>query len=222
MGYTMTAEEVTYWQEQAALLDPAAYVYLAGTGEDMTVPSGERYYLVNGWKLDTSGGGTYWFQRTAHYERAMMLSEGTTITCDTDGFMYVCQPALVTGSDARYTTDPRGLFFERIMRIGDLEQFQIGGAATTGAQVQVAFPTDFTNGLALHTSSHDIAWLIMHDDTAGNMNTLNEISDSDRIRFAEPTIFPFVRTQFREIMLQGVSEAEGTGTLTYAKLPGDW
>lgn len=222
MGYTMTDDEVTFWQEQAALLDPDAYVYLAGTGEDMTVPADERYYLVNGWKLNTTGGGDKWFHRHADIHRALMLSEGTTITNDTDGFMYVCQPSLVTGSDARYTTDPRGLYFERIMRIGTLTHYQLGATATGSSQVQAAFPTDFTDGLALHTSAHDVAWLIMHDDTVGNMNTLNEISDADPIRFAEPSLFPFKRTTFREIMVQGVNESEGAATLTYVKLPVDW
>lgn len=230
MGYTMTAEEVAYWQDQAALLDPDAYVYTAGTGNSQTVPTGERYYMVNGWKLDTSGGGSLWYHRFAHVDRALLLPDGTTITNGTDGFMYICQPELVVDnvSDDRYSdyqNDPRGLYFERLMRIGELVMFQLGATVTGSGQTQVAFPTDFTDGLVLQVSSHDVAWLIMHDDTNGNMNTLNEIGDSSPIRFAEACLFPFKRTGssgFREIMIQGVSEPEGTATLTYVKLPSDW
>lgn len=226
MGYSMTADEVNYWSDMAALLDPAAYVTKIGTSQTHTVGAGERDYLMNGWYLQASGGGSSWFHRPCNIWDAMPLVAGQTITTDASNagsLMYVCQPSLVTGADARYTSDPRGLFFTRLMTIPTLTVYQIGATRTDGSTSTVAFPTDFTNGLVLHTSTHDLAWTIMlHSSGAGGMNTHDEIGDSSPIRFASPTLFPFVRTTFPNIKVQGVSLSEGRGTVTYVKLPGGW
>lgn len=228
MSYTMTADEVAYWQDQAALLDPNAYEYVFASSTSRTVTAGQRWYLVNGWHLSASGAGTTWFHRPADVNRAMILSAGTTISTGNPGggntpFMYLCKPSLVTGSDSRYNDDPRGLYFDRVMRLGELTQYRLGTTNTGGSVTDVAFPTDFTDGFGLHTSTHDVAWLILKESgDAGGMNTHNEISDTDRIRWAEPTLFPFKRTTFPEIAVRGANQSEGRATFTYVKLPNDW
>lgn len=226
VGYTMTADEVAFWQDQAALLDPDAYVLFLGNTESETVPGGERWYLVNGWNLKATGEGTTWYHRPADVKRALMLPEGTTIETATppDGtstaFMYICQPSLVTGSDARYTSDPRGLYFDRIMKLATLDQERIGGTATAGSIVNEAFPATFTDGMIVHASVHDVAWMILWDGSDGLSNLHNEISDSTRIRWAEPLLMPFKRTTFPNTAIQGVSLAEGRATLSYVVLDG--
>lgn len=227
MGYSMTADEVAYWQDQAALLDPDAYEYTFADSDSEVVTASERWYLVNGWFLD-GGSGTFWYHRPADVNRALLLSEGTTIATGAApstnvAFKYVCKPSLVTGSDARYTTDPRGLYFDRIMQLGTLAQYTIGVTNTGSGTSSAAFPSDFTNGMMLHTSAHDVAWLILLESGgAGGLNTHNEISDTDRIRWAEPTLCPFKRTTFPDVAVRGVSQSEGRGQLTYVKLPGGW
>lgn len=224
----MTGDEIAFWTDQAALLDPDAYEFIQGTGESETVPADERWYLVNGWFLKVHDDGEgHWFHRTAHVDHALMLPEGFTIetsASQANAFMYLCKPSLVTGSDGRYTTDPRGLYFERIMRLGELTRYQIGITPTGSGSETKAFDADFTDGLALHVSSHDVAWLVMlvAGGTTGGINTLNEISDSDPIRFAEDCLFPFKRTTFDSVSGQGVSAASGAANLVFVKLPGDW
>lgn len=226
MGYTMSADEVTFWQDQAALLDPLAYEVHAATSGTATVPGGERWYLLNGWHLGASGAGTSWFHRPLDVDNAMMLSEGTVITYINPGgggqaTSYICKPSLVTGSDARYTDDPRGLYFERIMRMGTLTQYQIGNTATGSSEVNVSFPGGFTYGLLQQVSGNDVAWVILRG-SVGAINTLNEISDFDPARFAQKVICPFDATVFTEIGIRGTSSVDGRGTVTYLKLPADW
>ena len=120
-------------------------------------------------------------------------------------------------------TNPRALYFDRIRRMGELTQYKLGHINTGAGTTTSTFPTDFTYGLAIQTSVHDVAWLILRDstDTVG-INMHNEISDTSQIRWAEPTVLPFTRTTFTKTMSRGASQSEGRATLTYVKLPGDW
>lgn len=137
--------------------------------------------------------------------------------------MYLCKPSLVTGSDARYSSDPKGLYYERIQRLADLARYQVSAARTDNGVTDVTLPTDFTDGMLVHVTTHDLAWIILEESGgAGGMNTLNEISDTDPIRFAEAVLTPFKRTTFPVVSFRGATQAQGQGTLTYCKLPADW
>jgi hypothetical protein len=224
--------ELRHWQHRAALLDPLAYVFGINTGSEQntTVPADTTHYVVNAWYCDLFGnvttGGVSWFHRHAHIHSAHPMPPGTMLsTSSTAGsFWYVCKPELVIAADDRYTDDPRALYFERLERIAtELTQHQIGTTRTDNGTTDVAFPADFDYGLGLHTTAHDVAWLILeHSSGSGGMNTQNEISDTERIRFAEPTLFPFARATFPNVSVRGATQAEGRATLTYAKLPADW
>lgn len=217
--------EYLYWQHRAALLDPDAYDVLYGTSQSDTVTANEIWYVVNAWYVDSDSSGLNWFQRPADVNRAHPLPEGHTLETGTSSasMFYLCKPELVISGDSRYIDDPRGLYYERLMRMATLTQYQVGDVDTGNSGVNESFPADFTNGLALHTSSHDVAWLTLQHSTGNTaMNTLNEISDTNRIRFAEPTLFPFKRTTWPTIRVRGASETEGRAVLTYVKLPGDW
>jgi hypothetical protein len=61
VGYSMSADEITFWQEQAALLDPLAYVWTLGSGS--TVTATEPWFLVNGWNIASMSSGVRWFHR---------------------------------------------------------------------------------------------------------------------------------------------------------------
>jgi len=226
MGYTMSADEVAYWQDLAALLDPDAYELVIGANVSRTVTAGETWYLLWGWFLQATGGGEHFFQRHANIYEALPLPEGrvlTTHATTAGSTMYLCKPSLVTGGDSRYTADPRALFFDRVRRIGELTHYTIGGTSTNNAVVAATFPADFTNGLVIHQSVHDVAWLGLSDGAETTVvATQDEISDTDRARFANTTLLPFVRATFTKIRLRGASQSEGRATMTYIKLPGDW
>lgn len=222
LGYTMTADEVLFWQDMAALLDPLAYELKTGTGTTSTVPASETWYCVNAWQVTGTAGK--WFQRSCDYRSAFVMSEGTSLVNSsvTGAQHYLCKPSLVTGSDSRYTTDPRGLYFDRMRQLGTLAQYQIGATATDSATHTASFPTDFTYGMMLQVSCMDIAWLIMRYDANTGLNTLHEVSDAHGYRVAEACIFPFVRATFPDIAVKGVSESAGAGNAWYVKLPGGW
>jgi hypothetical protein len=224
VGYSMTADETTFWQDQAALLDPLAYEHVYATSTTRTVPAGERYYLVNGWQLDDGSSGL-WYHRPADVNRALIIPEGgTVVTSSSAGsFMWLCKPSLVTGSDARYTSDPRGLYFDRIMQLGTLTRYRMLGSATGAGTTAATFPVDFTYGMSVHVSAHDVAWLIMTDGSGNGMsNTQNEISDSHGFRWADTVIFPFTQATMPKVLIQGVSIGTGRAAMTYVKLPGGW
>lgn len=227
----MTGNEIAYWQDQAALLDPDAYEWVISTGTPTTrtVPSDEHWFLLAGWKLYTLGGTTpLWYHRQADVRVALILPADTVIsTSNVSGSsMYLCKPSLVTGSDARYSSDPRGLYFERMQRLGQLEQFQAGDSETgsgSGSVDEDAFDGDFTDGMIVHASQHDVAWIAMFKTgEAGAGLLLNEISDDDRNRFAETVLLPFKRATFDSVQWRGAGEAEGSAVANYVKLPSDW
>lgn len=239
VGYSMSADEVSFWQDMAALLDPNAYEMVVGSNTSRTVSGGETWYLVSGWYLQGPSGAAE-FHRHGDISEALPLTAGTTLTTWTAGTtygpsgatanMYLCKPSLVTGSDTggpggsnRYTSDPRALYFDRLRKIGEMTQYTIGVADSTNTPIYTAFPTDFTNGLVIHCSAHDIAWIDLSytGDTTG-LTIHDEISDSDRLRFATRCIVPFVRTTFPKIGFRGASLSEGNGTIRYLKLDGSW
>jgi hypothetical protein len=231
MGYTMGAAETAWWADMAALLDPAAWSLIETNDTDVTVATGEVYYLQEGWNLDATGAGSEWFHRGGDVRDAFPISAGTTFGTDQDpagpsnlAHLYYARPSLVTAGDSRYTTDPRGLYFERLRRLAtELPQYKIGVAISGSGQTTATFPTDFDNGMILHVSSQDIAWVIPRSASGDSgLITQMEISDIDPIRVAAVCLIPFVRTQFPSILAQGANLATGRTTITYAKLPADW
>ena len=47
LAATDSGAELAYWQDQAALIDPAAYVWTHGAGFSLNVPAGKRWYARN-------------------------------------------------------------------------------------------------------------------------------------------------------------------------------
>lgn len=221
-----TGDEFAFWQKRAALLDPAAYELLVGSAATDTVDTGQTWYVVAAWNVDVGTPSMFHRKPDVLSNGYVPLISGETITLEADAaaHAWICKPALVTGVDARYTTDPKGLFYERVQRIDtELTKYDVGHDNTGATGITTAFPTDFTDGLVIHCSSHDVAWTgLEHSSTNLALNLNNEVSDSDRIRFAERVVMPFDRTIWPKVKSQGVSEAQGTVNVRYCKLPGDW
>lgn len=228
----MTTDETLFWRDLAALLDPAAYEFVVGSNQSRTVTAGETWYLASAWYLAGPSGSAE-FHRHGDIHEALPLTAGTTLTTWTAGTtfgpsgatanMYLCKPSLVTGGDSRYTTDPKGLYFDRLRRIGELQQYTLSTTDSTNTPIYTAFPADFTYGLVIHVSAHDCAWIDLSyvGDTTG-LTIHDEISDSTRVRFAMRVILPFARATFPKIGYRGASLSEGTGVIRYLKLPADW
>jgi len=229
---TMTIYETEYWQAQAALLDPLAYVFETGAAFTISVPTGEQWYLLNAWSTRLGDAAGDFFLRNP--TRPMPMSEGFLLKSNgnASATAYYCKPSLVTGTDSRYTTDPKGLYYERIARLRTLILNEI--YATTSAGVastpSTPFPTDFSYGLVVAVSAHDTSWTILAPaDNVGGINLMNEVSDLHQWRAAHAFYLPFSRSTFTVMEVRSASvagtvgsELAGTGALMYYKLPSGW
>lgn len=236
VGYSMSANEVAFWRDMAALLDPDAYELVVANDTDQTVPSGENWYLQEGWNLEAAGAGNEWFHRGGDVRDGLFLPEGTVIGTDQDpagpgspAHMYLCKPALVADepTDDRYTdyqSDPRALYFERLRRLSaELPQERIGTTNTGSTSIDVAFPATFTDGMIVHVSTQDLAWVAPCDsgETFG-LITQMEVSDIDPVRVAAVCLIPFKRATIPKVLFQGANLSTGRGTVTFVPLPSDW
>lgn len=230
--------ETAVWTDRAALLDPACYrIYNStddGAGWSVTVPAGETWYLLNAWHVQVTGSTDYDFLRVCDVNRVVPLPAGTTILASASqyGYAYVAKPALVSGG-ARYGA-PKDLYFERIWRLRTLAQYRLSIAAAAGTamgtNLTAAFPTDFTKGLIVSQSVHDMSWVALSSSSVGGLNLQNEISDDHEIRFAEAVMVPFMRTVFPNIKSRVAnvdgsltsSSIAGYAAVRYVKLPSDW
>lgn len=238
---------MSYWANKAALLDPRCYEYVIGDNWSRTVPQGETWFALNLWWLD-SNPGAWWFHRPLDVNKAFMLPAGTVLKTGggfpgRHGFAYYARPKTVFDIDARYQTDPEGLYYERMERLETLPLRYTSARIPTGSNVNAIQgtlfdwgDTDTQYGILRHTSTHDIAWTIMVGNKRDGvymdaMNTLNEVSDSHTIRFAEPTLCPFARNLWNGIWAKSASYVgdyaspssnEGHAVVSWSKLPVDW
>lgn len=228
-----TDDELSYWVDKAAMLDPDAYRYYNtdddGAGWSVTVPAGETWYLLNAWHIVDASSSDFEFLRLCDANRAVPLPSGTVLKAASGqwAYAYVCKPALVY-SDTRYN-NPKALYYERINRLRSLVSYKqyvnVPAGSTIDTNITTSFPTDFTNGLIMSASAMDVSWV-----TIGNgMNLHYEISDRHQIRFAEAIMVPFKRTVFTVLRTNpatvsgGVETTmEGHASVRYFKLPTDW
>ena len=203
------SSEFTYWQTQAALLDPLAYVleYTSVGALDVTVPVGETWHAVNAYQIyyntpsffatdelpNTRPTG---FIRPLDARRPMVVPAGTRVRNNpapiTEAYLYYCNPSRVIGADSRYTTDPRGLYYQRLatqqtLPIRELVLEAQGGGSINDV-VDIAIPTDFDNGLVIGASVYDCCWA-----NFGILNVMSETNNTHTIRMAETLLCPFPR-----------------------------
>lgn len=236
----MEASEKRYWQDKAAQLDPAAYVFrskaVLGAAFSETVPSGECWYIANAFFCRVSGGDAIYVHRSPDVDKAVPIGAGTKLefhTSSSYSMHYTCRPAIVIATDERYTTDPKGLYFERLAKLASLpavsHRVQIQDGAAYGSNYDQPFPDDFEGGLCTSYSNHDVSWGGMASQY-GAMNLGSEISDDHQNRIGERVMFPFSRSIFPKLRARGssvsgaagVAYMKGNAQITYVKLPSDW
>jgi len=228
-----TADENAYWKDQAALLDPAAYIFWRGANWSVTVPAGETWYVVNAWNARIQSSAL-WYHRDLATDEAFPVPAGTVLSGGTtSSFLYVCRPALVTAAPAY--SDAKNLYYSRLntLRSYVLNKLDItiSAGAANNALGSATFPTDFNDGLMANVSAMDVAWVIMATSLGeGSLNTLGEISDRHNIRYTNKLMTPWVRASFPGIFAQASNAAgnftdaaiAGYGVMTYYKLPSGW
>lgn len=236
----MEASEKRYWQDKAAQLDPAAYVFrskaILGASFSETVPVGECWYIANAFFCRISGGDAIYVHRSPDVDKAAMIGSGTKLEFHADSgysMHYTCRPALVIGVDERYDLDPKGLYFERLSKLATLPSFshrvQIQDGAAYGSNYDQPFPSDFENAMCLSYSNHDVSWGGMAG-SVGALNLGSEISDDHQNRIGERVMFPFCRSVFPKLRARGGSVSgaanttyiKGNAQITYVKLPSSW
>lgn len=262
----ISAVESRYWQHQAALLDPAAHVYtMANNGGPssvtLTVPASTTWYARNLWwtRANDAGEGTYpsKFHRCVAADEALSLQAGMTVVHNgvplgNTPFSYLCQPELVIPSDARYVTDPKGLYYTRLARIrgetvGGLSavtQFDLGFG---GRGSTASIPIGCTRGMVMQINCHDSLYVYMTGSVGGQaLNLQGELSDNlvfpgspattlpvtaeaipyGKVRHTRGNLLmPFARTVFDTVQIdagQGEAGSPYVGSITIMQLPSDW
>jgi hypothetical protein len=238
----MSINEKRYWQDQAALLDPASYVMRSkqtqGAAWTETVPAGECWYFLNSFFVRVSGGDAIYNHRVPDVAKATQLGAGTKIEFHSDSaysYHYTCRPELVICKDKRYQDDPKGLYYQRMNRLRSLpslsHRVDFPSGSPYGVTADVLFPDDLGAAMCLSYSNSNASWgaLIIAGGALGAMNVGNEISDDHQNRIGERTMFPFARSVFTGLRARGGSVLggndpyiKGNAQITYCKLPADW
>lgn len=228
----VSGDELTYWQDQAALLDPAAYVSYGGATINVTVPAGETWYALALWFVVSDTG--YIFFRTPDVRAAVVLPPGTVIKGDGTQFAqaYICKPSLVTGG-ASYA-NPRALWFSRMAQLRTLAQLDLSVQIPAGSAEGTAATTNFPGGtgkiMVQAASCEDASWLALLSTTMGGLNVASEISDDHAQRFARPILLPVDTADVTAIKLRAGSTSgnatdtslAGYGAIKYCQLPAGW
>jgi hypothetical protein len=242
-------DELLFWKNRAALLDPRAMVTQLPPF-DVTVPADEVWFLIDGFLLDAhlyngsttgnlAGDFAHWERRGPHYEQALPIGPGKRlINFIHDGFtvngaLTYCRPSIVWAADARYTQDPRGLYYERINKLDRLEIRQtwcrIPEGSASGTRVDTLFDwtgaEDALYGIGRAVSTSDAAWIFVKGlgadgVTPATLSLTNEITDTHGHRLDNPCIFPFVRKNDGVLGFTGVKMAAGNRSGDPADLSG--
>jgi hypothetical protein len=232
----MTSFEHEYWQHQAALLDPRAYVFMSPTTVPYleTVPPNTTWYCLNSWWLDADTvGDIQQFHRPLAIRHAVIFPTGTEIRYNKNylnayAFAYWCRPELVVRTDRRYHHDARDLYFERLYKARRLAKLIL---KMNSANPTALFPSGMSNGLLLHASCHDAPWVVLNvpqqtGQAGAGINVNGENSDSTPVqRFTIGNMLvPFSCKVISGAMLstngQGADPAQGV--VSYVSLPSDW
>lgn len=242
------SDEVQYWRDMAALLDPDCYQYVIGTGWTRTVPAGKVWYLLNAWGLRKPGNpfqSYKWHHRDLDTREALLLPSGFTLQGDSinaHSYAYFADPSLVQAGDARYLEDPKGLYFERLARLRTLPLHMVGVHRPVGTTLAAAnperlnyFPAGHDRILLRHVDCHDGCWVILQsgnlDTITNGMNTQDELDDVRPMRLTRTVFAPILRSVHSAIRLGHASITgdmnqpqtyDGWGSVHYNVLPSDW
>lgn len=254
----VASDEDRYYATQAALLDPRCYHLITAVDGtlDVTVPDGHSWRVANAFAVTYGdpvivaqdawpGVRRSGFVRPLDVRRGVTLPTGTRVRRNddntTDSYLYYCDPDDVWGVDARYTADPKGLYFGRIvqlesMPLRDLVLEATGGGAITD-DLHVEVPGDGPI-LVVGASVYDASWATLGwvDDLAHSVNLEHEINNSHSMRTGEGLLAPMPRGAGLVFTLCKGSTSDtpgstdpavaypikGSGSLLYHDLPSDW
>lgn len=249
----LTAED-QHWKVQAALLDPDAYflVYDEGHTMDITVPAGRTWYVTNTFQvrfnepeiLGEDGHPGYYksgFLRPLDSRRSIALPAGTRIRSNIQqngAYVFYADPAAVWETDERYTTDARGLYYERLARLQTLPIrstiIELRPWGETGTQLEHPLPVDAERFMLVGASVFDATWL-----NVGILNVMSEVNNVHTVRFAESLLQPLRRDRIGNPVVRVKAgnyaghlnpdpndpegwDKTGTGNILYQVLPADW
>lgn len=206
--------EHAHWQIQAALLDPRAYRFIQSPDPtlDVTVPAGHAWHVVNLFQvlinepqiLSEDGYAGYYqsgFVRPCDARAPLVLPEGTRIRSNVQrngGYIYYADPALVIEGDARYATDPRGLYYQRLARLRTLPVrdaiIEWISNGVTGREMTLTLPADFERAIVVNASVFDSTWVLL-----GGINLVDEINNWHTQRVGSSLLCPFERSTFSTV-----------------------
>lgn len=256
-----TSDEDRYYATQAALLDPRCW-HLASTTTgtlDVTVPAGRTWWTSNAlavmygdplivaqdaWPGSRSSG----FLRNLDARSAVRLPAGTRIRNNqtlpptepyriNTAYLWYADPAEVWEIDARYTTDPRGLYYARLAQLETLELRSVVIEATGGGSVDDVLTAMFpgTGDVILtHVSIYDASWMTVGWPADGTppLNVADEMNNVRAVRFTRSVLQPLPRGSGLQIVMRKGSNSDlpaadaypihGSVTASGVVLPEGW
>lgn len=214
---TLTSEQ-QFYADKAALLDPACCIYHSANAA-FSITESEPVYLLNCWQATLpSVPGVAYFHRKLDVENAVLIPPGYALgysgaPAPTFAYVYYAKPSLVQASDARYTDDPKALYYDRLARLRTLPLYQQWGASSQNQTAQwiqdhgyntSAFPADFERGLIAQVSTHNVAWMTLQKNGANPQQilaTMDELDDIRPARFTSKVLAPFNRSTFPNLFV---------------------
>jgi hypothetical protein len=263
------AAELEDFAVRAALLDPRCCYAMAGVDPatdalDVTIPVGHAWEVTNafavyyGDPIDvaqdrfplTRRAG---FVRPLDARRPLELGAGTRIRNAIgihQAYLLFCDPAEVWALDARYSADPRALYFGRLARLRTIPTEMVVLEATAGGAINDDVHADLPAVPLIVTSAsvYDASWVTIGcPGWPAPSNVLNEINNAHGVRFGESILQPMPACGPRVALEKGNAGAalpagatlgqvigavssdpavampqHGSGSLTFQRLPSDW
>ncbi len=219
MRRSLEAEARDY-QLKAAALDPRAYVFGETASASLTVPPGKVWLVTNLYRIRFAGLTAEAFMRKPDARDVLVLPAGTVLShTPFHAAVQYCDPGRVIDPasadyDARYTDDPKGLYFERLTKLETIPlrttEATIAQGTSPIAQAETGLDWGTLTeqwGILRYVGVENGSWMLA-TNAAGTMgiNLTPEISDLHAHRLQSyPILMPFLKEQFAKIQLRGGS-----------------
>ena len=174
----LSSDEDRWFATQSALLDPRCY-HLEATSFgalDVTVPTGHTWHATNAFAVQYNtpqivaqdlypGTRRSGFLRPLDARRSIALPAGTRIRNNVGinvAYLFYADPAEVWCTDARYTTDPKALYYERLSRLQTLPISEVVLEVTGGGAIDDDVHADlpeFGSAMLVGCSVYDTCWV---------------------------------------------------------------
>ncbi len=211
---SLSADETTYWRDQASLLDPTCLETFKTGAFSYAISGGATKYVVASFKTRIGSTGQ---MEVRDPSRALPLSGVTLVGRDSGAGAIICDTTLAT------YTDPKATYYTRLKTLATTTPIFL---PLTAASTNVPFLPGAYGAIILMATVLDMTWVIIRPGGASlGINLANEIgnSSSDYQSNSNRLLMP-VNKAVCASFESGVGRAGGDtqAGLLYILLPSSW